>query len=201
LPAALAVCSVEKPSSRTRAGSGSPSRQISQPQGLGLLGLPRALTSSVYRCASDIAGTSLHAGCQVPLLCESGRGLWGQRGLSLNAAPTRGGMKTIAPIRFSPGCSKLHRLAEPSRDSLTADVVGRGAARVAMNDAQRYRENAAECLSAAERRGSPYRTLSFRMAAWLSLARQEEAVDGMRGNASEPAAAAGRARSGAINLA
>jgi hypothetical protein len=74
---------------------------------------------------------------------------------------------------------------------------GAGQRRVAMNDAQRYRENAAECLSAAERRGSPYRTLSFSLAAyWLSLARQQEAVDGIRGNASEAThAAAGRARS------
>jgi hypothetical protein len=52
-----------------------------------------------------------------------------------------------------------------------------------MNDAQRYRMYAAECLSTAERRESAYRKLAFTMAAcWLSLARQEEAVDGLLGN-------------------
>ncbi len=56
-----------------------------------------------------------------------------------------------------------------------------------MDDAQRYRKNAADCLSAAEQRGSPYRGLAFTMAAyWLSLARQQEALDGLLLDASEP---------------
>jgi hypothetical protein len=59
-----------------------------------------------------------------------------------------------------------------------------------MNDAQRYRMNAAECLSAAERcelpyRGltlTPYRGLTLTIAeAWLSLARQQEAIDELLG--------------------
>jgi hypothetical protein len=55
-----------------------------------------------------------------------------------------------------------------------------------MNDAQRYRMNAAECLSAAERRQSPYRSFAFTMAAyWLSLARHQEAVESLLGNGSE----------------
>jgi hypothetical protein len=55
-----------------------------------------------------------------------------------------------------------------------------------MNDAQRYRTNAAECLSAAERRQSPYRTLAFTMAAyWLSLERQQKAVDELLANGGE----------------
>jgi hypothetical protein len=49
-----------------------------------------------------------------------------------------------------------------------------------MNDAQRYRMNAAECLSAAERCDPAYRGLTLAIAAsWLSLARQQEAVDGL----------------------
>jgi hypothetical protein len=45
-------------------------------------------------------------------------------------------------------------------------------------NAQRYRTNAAECLSAAERCDSPYRGLTLAMAAsWLSLARQQIAMD------------------------
>jgi hypothetical protein len=49
-----------------------------------------------------------------------------------------------------------------------------------MNDAQRYRMNAAECISAAERCGRDYRDLTFAVAAsWLSLARQQEAMDGL----------------------
>jgi hypothetical protein len=52
-----------------------------------------------------------------------------------------------------------------------------------MNDAQRYRTNAAECLSAAERRGSPYRGLAFTMVA-LSLARQQMAFDELVANGS-----------------
>jgi hypothetical protein len=47
-----------------------------------------------------------------------------------------------------------------------------------MNDAQRYRMNAAECLSAAERCDLPYRGLTLAVAeAWLSLARQQKAMD------------------------
>jgi hypothetical protein len=47
-----------------------------------------------------------------------------------------------------------------------------------MNDAQRYRINAAECLSAAERCEPAYRSLTLAIAAsWLSLLRQQEAMD------------------------
>jgi hypothetical protein len=47
-----------------------------------------------------------------------------------------------------------------------------------MTDAQRYRMNAAECLSAAERCESPYRGLTLAIAAsWLSLARRQTAMD------------------------
>jgi hypothetical protein len=47
-----------------------------------------------------------------------------------------------------------------------------------MNDAQRYRMNAAECLSAAEGCELPCRGLTLAIAeSWLSLARQQEAMD------------------------
>jgi hypothetical protein len=47
-----------------------------------------------------------------------------------------------------------------------------------MTDAQRYHTNAAECLSAAERCGPAHRDLTLAIAAsWLSLARQQIAVD------------------------
>jgi hypothetical protein len=47
-----------------------------------------------------------------------------------------------------------------------------------MEDAQRYRINAAECLSAAERCEPAYRSLTLAIAAsWLSLVRQQEAID------------------------
>ena len=46
-----------------------------------------------------------------------------------------------------------------------------------MDDAQRYRPNAAG-LSAAERSGPAYRDLTFAVGeSWLSLARQQEAMD------------------------
>ena len=49
-----------------------------------------------------------------------------------------------------------------------------------MKHAQRYRLNAAECLSAAERCATAYRDLTLAIAAsWLSLARQQEAMDGL----------------------
>jgi hypothetical protein len=55
-----------------------------------------------------------------------------------------------------------------------------------MNDAQRYRVNAAECLSAAQRRELPHRGLTRALAAsWLSPARQQEAVDELLVNSSE----------------
>jgi hypothetical protein len=47
-----------------------------------------------------------------------------------------------------------------------------------MNDAQRYRMNAAECLSAAERCGPAYRDLTVSIEeTWLALARHQEAMD------------------------
>jgi hypothetical protein len=47
-----------------------------------------------------------------------------------------------------------------------------------MDDAQRYRMNAAGCLSAAERCGSDYRALTLAIAAsWLSLARHQDAME------------------------
>jgi hypothetical protein len=46
-----------------------------------------------------------------------------------------------------------------------------------MKDVQRYRLNAAECLSAAERCELPYRGLTLAVAgSWLSLARQQQAM-------------------------
>jgi hypothetical protein len=47
-----------------------------------------------------------------------------------------------------------------------------------MNDAQRYRMNAAECILAGERCGPAYRDLTFALAeSWLSLTAQQEAMD------------------------
>jgi hypothetical protein len=47
-----------------------------------------------------------------------------------------------------------------------------------MTDAQRYRMNAVECLSAAERCGPPYRDLTVSIAeTWLAMARHEDAID------------------------
>jgi hypothetical protein len=55
-----------------------------------------------------------------------------------------------------------------------------------VNDAQRYRMNAAECLSAAERCEQPYRRLTLAIAeTWLLMARQQEAMDELLGNRSE----------------
>ena len=47
-----------------------------------------------------------------------------------------------------------------------------------MIDVQRYRANAAECLSAAERSAADFRGLTLAIAAsWLSLARQQQTMD------------------------
>jgi hypothetical protein len=53
-----------------------------------------------------------------------------------------------------------------------------------MHDAQRYRYSAQECLMAAKEASEPcYRKLRLSMASsWLSLARQEEAMDNPRMN-------------------
>jgi hypothetical protein len=49
-----------------------------------------------------------------------------------------------------------------------------------MSDAQRYRRNAADCLSATERCGPAYRDLTLAIASsWLSLSRHQEAMDGL----------------------
>jgi hypothetical protein len=54
-----------------------------------------------------------------------------------------------------------------------------------MNDTQRYRRNAAQRLTAAEQRESPYRRLAFTIAAyWLALARQQKVVDDLLANCS-----------------
>jgi hypothetical protein len=56
-----------------------------------------------------------------------------------------------------------------------------------MDDAQRYRMNAAECLSAAERCGRDYRDLTLAIAtSWLSLARHQEALDELLATWSKP---------------
>ena len=49
----------------------------------------------------------------------------------------------------------------------------------AMRDSRRYRDNAGECLLAAQEACQPYyRKLRLSMAvSWLSLARQDEAMD------------------------
>jgi hypothetical protein len=49
-----------------------------------------------------------------------------------------------------------------------------------MDDVQRYRMNAAECILAGEQCEPAYRDLTFAITeAWLSLARQQEAMDGL----------------------
>ena len=50
-----------------------------------------------------------------------------------------------------------------------------------MHDSRRYRDSAAECLLAAQQACQPYyRKLHLSMAAsWLSLARQDEAIDNL----------------------
>jgi hypothetical protein len=54
-----------------------------------------------------------------------------------------------------------------------------------MTDAQRYRMNAAECLSAAERCQPSYRRLTLAIAStWLLLARQQETTDELLANCS-----------------
>jgi hypothetical protein len=59
-----------------------------------------------------------------------------------------------------------------------------------MHDGRRYRSNAAECLLAAQEAGQPCcRKLRLSMAAsWLSLARQDEAMDDVlaTGDPAEP---------------
>jgi hypothetical protein len=58
--------------------------------------------------------------------------------------------------------------------------LGRRQRRVAVDDAQRYRANAADCILAAERFGPAYRYLTLDIAeSWLSLARQQEVTDGL----------------------
>jgi hypothetical protein len=67
-----------------------------------------------------------------------------------------------------------------------------------MDDAQRYLTNAAECLSAAERCQPPYRGLTLAIGtSWLSLARQQEAVDELlaiwsRAHSTTPSASSGQ---------
>jgi hypothetical protein len=53
-----------------------------------------------------------------------------------------------------------------------------------MHDSRRYRDNAAECVLAAQEAGQPCcRKLRLSMAAsWLSLARQDEAMDDLLAN-------------------
>jgi hypothetical protein len=64
--------------------------------------------------------------------------------------------------------------------SVTSLIGARGNGELPMNDAQRYRMNAADCLSAAERCGPAYRDLTLAIASsWLSLARHQEAMDGL----------------------
>jgi len=75
-------------------------------------------------------------------------------------------------------CSILHRRYEVPERKIAGGARGNG--ELPMNDAQRYRMNAAECLSAAERCGPAYRDLTVCMAkTWLALARHQDAMDGL----------------------
>jgi hypothetical protein len=68
-----------------------------------------------------------------------------------------------------------------------------------MHDSRRYRDSAAECLLAAQAPCQPYyRRLRLSMAAsWLSLARQDEAMDNLlaSGNTANPVKTNGQASS------
>jgi hypothetical protein len=65
-------------------------------------------------------------------------------------------------------------------------VGARGNGGLPMNDAQRYRRNAGECLTAAEHRESPHRRLAFTIAThWLALERHQIAMDELVANCSE----------------
>jgi hypothetical protein len=83
-------------------------------------------------------------------------------------------VRADAPVMM-PSCPILHRRQASTGANL---IRGTGQRRVAMNDAQRYRMNAAECLSAADRCELPYRRPAVAIAeAWSSLARHEEAMN------------------------
>jgi hypothetical protein len=57
-----------------------------------------------------------------------------------------------------------------------------------VNDAQRYRANAVECLSAAKRCGPGYRNVTLAIARlWLSLSRHQQAMDELLAIWSKPA--------------
>jgi hypothetical protein len=72
-------------------------------------------------------------------------------------------------------CSILHRRYEV-RERKVADGA-RGNEELPMNE-RRYRMNAAECILTGERCGPAYRDLTFALPkSWLSLARQQEAMD------------------------
>jgi hypothetical protein len=70
-----------------------------------------------------------------------------------------------------------------SRGDCTPKHVG-GRMEGAMHDSRRYRDSAVECLLAAQEACQPYyRKLRLSMAAsWLSLARQDEAIDNLLAN-------------------
>ena len=88
-----------------------------------------------------------------------------------------------------PWCAQAHDAQETTRDRVSNFIqtpVGQRAhpSRImegAMHDSQRYRDSAAERLLAAEEACQPYyRRLHLSMAAsWLSLARQDEAIDNL----------------------
>jgi hypothetical protein len=78
----------------------------------------------------------------------------------------------------------VFNFAQTSQHQRTRDST-RGNGELLVNDARRYRLNAAECLSAAERCQLSYRRLAFTIAAyWLALARQQKAVDELLANCS-----------------
>jgi hypothetical protein len=72
-------------------------------------------------------------------------------------------------------CLRVQFCSDAAESAGASLVFGaRGNGELLMKDAQRYRLNAAECLSAAERCEPPYRGLTLTIAAsWLSLARQQ----------------------------
>jgi hypothetical protein len=83
--------------------------------------------------------------------------------------PGSGGRKLIESVQ---NCT------DAGRERAQPAAGGAGQLESCMNDAQRYRMNTAECIFAGARCGPAYRDLTFALAeSWLSLARQQEAMD------------------------
>src|SRR5271165_274713 len=147
--------------------------------------IERQRNRSTTHPREDVSPHQRHLRRRRPIRC----GRNGDSEVRRSKRSMRSGMRNLGSFEIVPRPANRHCPSAGPTESVqfctdaaasasATSPLGRGQRRVAVDDAQRYRTNAADCILAAERFEPAYRDLTFAIAeSWLSLARQQEAMD------------------------